>query len=169
MIAEWFFGAGETRHFTNGWGLQKKEEHYDDNADSPVLQNESWAIPWMWEGGTNVGDKGGGAISSNVGGMKKNYATVQILDSSTWDAVDKNYNTHLGPHTYTPRHAHIHLIRHAATRFSPCCKPNVNVFQTLRYIRAIRGTVLSTTMVCREQPSRDQCSLSWISEGDILL
>lgn len=48
MIAERFFGAGETRHFTNGWGLKKKkkkEKHYDDNADSPVLQNVSGAIP----------------------------------------------------------------------------------------------------------------------------
>lgn len=61
-------------------------------------------------------------------------------------------------------------------RFSPlhsrapplCCKQNVNVFQALRYISAISGMVLSTTMVCREQWSRDQCSVSWISEGDIL-
>lgn len=49
-----------------------------------------------------------------------------------------------------------------------CCKRNVNVFQALRYISAISGTVLSTTMVRREQWSRDQCSISWISEGDIL-
>lgn len=36
-IGERFFGAGETRHFTNGGGEKKKEKkHYDSNADSLV-------------------------------------------------------------------------------------------------------------------------------------
>lgn len=52
--------------------------------------------------------------------------------------------------------------------FSLCCKRNVNASQVLRYIRVISGTVLGSTMVCREQWSRDQCGVSWISEGDIL-
>lgn len=76
-------------------------------------------------------------------------------------------------------HCQILLIKntsYACTHFpllhrhtlSLCCKQTVNVFQALRYISAISGTVLSTTMVCREQWSRDQCSISWISEGDIL-
>lgn len=47
-------------------------------------------------------------------------------------------------------------------------KRNVNVSQTLRCISAISGTVLSTTMVRREQRSRDQCGNSKISEGNIL-
>ncbi len=62
-------------------------------------------------------------------------------------------------HTFSPLHSQA---------FSLCCEQNVNVFQALRYISAISGTVLSTTMVCREQWSRDQCSISWISEADIL-
>lgn len=48
------------------------------------------------------------------------------------------------------------------------CERNVNVSQTLRCISAISGTVLSTTMVRREQRSRDQWGNSEISEGDIL-
>lgn len=48
------------------------------------------------------------------------------------------------------------------------CKRNVIVSQTLRCISAISGTLLSTTMVRREQRSRDQCGNSEISEGDIL-
>lgn len=60
--------------------------------------------------------------------------------------------------------AHIFLPAKPSRR----CKRNVNVSQTLRCISAISGTVLSTTMVRREQRSRDQCGNSEISEGDIL-
>lgn len=47
--------------------------------------------------------------------MKENYATMQILYSSTWDAVDKTHNAHSDAHTTT----HIHLISNAATHFIP--------------------------------------------------
>lgn len=104
-------------------------------------------------------DMGGLAISLNCVMSKGNYTTTQILDSSTEDAVDKKTISHANTYIFSPLHSHT---------FSLCCKQNVNVFQALRYISAISGTVLSTTMVCREQWSRDQCSISWISEGDIL-
>lgn len=122
----------------------------------------------MWKGGTNVQDKGRRAISLNcVMWWRKlrNLANLRFI--YTQDVVDKNYLTHT--HTHFPLHSHTRTLYSPCSHtLSPCCKRNVNVFQTLRYISAISGTVLSTTMVCREQPSRDQCSLSWISEGDIL-
>lgn len=98
---------------------------------------------------------GGLAISLNCVMSKGNYTVLNSLS----DTVDKKL-----------------LLMHARTMFpfstdtplSLCCKQNVNVFQALRYISAISGTVLSTTMLCREQWSRDQCGISWISEGDIL-
>lgn len=97
-------------------------------------------------------DMEGLAISLNCMMSKGNYTTSKIVHSSAEDVVDKKqFLTH----------------RHTDT-LSFCCKQNVNVSQALRYISAISGTVLSTTMVCREQWSRDQCSISWISEGDIL-
>lgn len=65
-------------------------------------------------------------------------------------------------------YTHFHPSTDMHIPYTVCCKQNVNVFQALRYISAISGTVLNTTIVCREQWSRDQCGVSWISEGDIL-
>lgn len=106
---------------------------------------------------------GGLAISLNCEMSKGNYTTSQILDYRLrMLSIKKKY--FLRALTYS----HTRFLRCTQPRIFLCCKQNVNVFQALRYISAISGTVLSTTMVCREQWSRDQCSISWISEGDIL-
>lgn len=94
------------------------------------------------------------AISLNCVISKGNYTNSQLLDSSAGGAFCRKQclvhtDTHM--HIFPTPQPHAFAIR---------CKLNVNVFQALRYISAISGTVLSTTMVCREQWSRDQCSVS---------